>query len=202
MVIQTVSKGGQTLPAGTSATQGAHAMGALIPAIVIGLVLLVAWSAVALHLRLIGRRVMTGEQTTRHARLRRMHQRIVCMSIVLYGVYLSTLTGTTMRWILPGIGAIGDGTAAGAGIGVLTSLAVGTVKVATGGVGIALGATAMILIGGGVGAVSATTGGLGYRAMVYSLVTPWFWISTIVLGIYLVLGTILKRSVGSDSLRS
>ena len=160
----------------------------LIPAIAVGLFLLIAWLAVTLSSRSSARRIMTDEQAARHARLARMHQRIVGAAIVLYGIYLSTLTGTTMRWVLPGIGAVGGGAAAGAGIGFLTYLAVGTVGVATGGVGIALGATAMALIGGGVGAVSAATGGFGYRSVVYPLVTPWFWIPTIVLGIYLIRG--------------
>lgn len=115
---------------------------------------------------------MTDEQAARHESLKRLHRRVVGLGIVPYGVYLSTLTGgTTMRWVLPGIGAIGGGAATGAGIGLLTYLAVGTVGVVTGGVGIALGAAAMALIGGGVGAVSAATGGFGYCAVVYPLVT-------------------------------
>ncbi|MBH1979785.1 MAG: hypothetical protein I8H67_15675 [Comamonadaceae bacterium] len=174
-------------------------MRALIPAIVIGLVLLIAWLADVLYLRSAGHQAMTGEQAARHARLKRMHQRIVGVGVVLYGVYLSTLTGTAMRWVLPGIGVIGGGAAAGAGIGLLTYAVVGAVGVVTGGVGIALGAAAMALIGGGVAAVGAATGGFGYRAVAYPLVTPWLWIPTIVLGIYLILGIGIKRPGGSSS---
>lgn len=173
-------------------------MRALIPAIVVGLALLVAWLAVALYLRSTAPQAMTDELAARHERLKRVHQCVIGVGIVLYGFYLSTLTGTTMRWVLPGIGAIGGGAAAGAGIGFLTYLAVGTVGVVTGGVGIALGAAAMTLIGSGVGAVSAATGGFGYRAVVYPLVTPWFWGPTIILGLYVIRGAGIRRAGGAE----
>jgi len=78
-------------------------MKVLLPAIVVGLVLLVAWLAAALYLRSIGQQAMADEKATRHARLRRRHRRIVGVGIALHGIHLSLLAGTAMPRILPSI---------------------------------------------------------------------------------------------------
>ena len=174
-------------------------MKALTPAIGIGLLLLAAWAALSLYpriqhhrrerwLRFLGLHAMADAQAAGHARRARWHQRIVGTGIVCYGIYLSTLVGTATHFVLPGMGAVGGGAAAGAGIGFLTYLAIGTVGVVTGGAGVALGVLGMSLIGGGVGAVGAAAGAVGFRTVTYPLVTPWFWGPVIVLGVYLVIG--------------
>lgn len=181
---------------------------ALIPAIVIGLILLLTWAVSAVWLRLRLRKTdhqlpaveldgATGQWATREGRLSRWHRRIVGSAIVFYGIYLAALTGSMTRFVLPGLGAIGGGAAAGAGVGLLTSLVIGTVGVATGGVGVALGALGMMLIGGGVGAAGGAVGGAGFHAMTYPLVSPWFWGPVIVLGVYLLVGVDIKRKLTS-----
>lgn len=183
---------------------------ALIPAIVIGLILLLAWAASAVWLWLRRRRQdrqppaleldgAAGQQTTPEGRLSRWHRRIVGLAIVFYGVYLAALTGSMTKFVLPGLGAIGGGAAAGAGVGLLTALVIGTVGVATGGAGIALGALGMALIGGGVGAAGGVVGGAGFRVITYPLVSPWFWGPVVVLGIYLLVGVDIKRKLASKT---
>lgn len=103
------------------------------------------------------------------------------------------------RFVLPGGPALGGGAAAGAEVGLLTYLVIGTVGVATGGTGVALGALAMSLIGGGVGAVGAAAGVSGFRALSYPLVSPWFWGPVIGLGIYLIVGRDVQRKLSSQS---
>jgi len=118
----------------------------------------------------------------------KIHQRVVGIAILIFGIYLSTLTGTITHFVLPGVSAIGGGAAAGAGVGMLTYLVLGTVGAVTGGVGVALGILAMSFIGGGVGIIGAVAGGAGFRTLTYSLVSPWLWIPIMVLGIYISLG--------------
>ncbi|GAD22755.1 hypothetical protein AVS7_02515 [Acidovorax sp. MR-S7] len=138
----------------------------------------------------------TGSRARSPARL---HQRVIGLGIVFYGIYLSTLVGTMTRFVLPEATALGGGAAAGAGVGLLTYLVIGTVGVVTGGTGVALGALAMSLIGGGVGAVGAAAGVSGFRALSYPLVSPWFWGPVIGLGIYLIVGRDIQRKLSSRS---
>lgn len=112
-------------------------------------------------------------------------RKTVGFSILFYGIYLATLTGSTLSVIIPGIGAIGSGAAAGAGIGFITNLFVGTVGVATGGLGIAIGLPAMMLAGTIVGAAGASFSNFSVRMISYPLVSPFFWIPLIIIGIFL-----------------
>jgi hypothetical protein len=125
---------------------------------------------------------------------RDIHQRIVGIAILIYGLYLATLTGTITQFVLPGVGAIGGGAVAGAGVGLVTYIVLGTVGAVTGGVGVALGLLAMTLIGGSVGALGAAAGGVGFRTVSYPLVSAWFWVPVIIIGIYVFLGVGKSRS--------
>ena len=127
-----------------------------------------------------------------------VHQRVIGFSIFLYGIYLATLSGTATQFVLPGVGAIGGGAAAGAGVGIVTYLVLGTVGAVTGGAGVALGLLAMSLIGASLGAIGASAGGFGFRIVSYPLVSPWFWAPLIILGIYVLLGS-GKRKASSGS---
>ena len=121
------------------------------------------------------------------------HQRIVGLSLLCYGWYLSTLTGSYTALVLPGIGAIGGGALAGGGVGFFTWVIIGTVGVATGGTGIALGALAMSCIGAALGATGAATGGFGIKTINYPLVSPIFWVPLLVLGVYFLIGSLKKK---------
>ncbi|SEA16383.1 hypothetical protein SAMN05660420_01439 [Desulfuromusa kysingii] len=118
----------------------------------------------------------------------RLHQKIIGLMTMCYGLYLATLTGTVTSLVLPGIGSIAIGTGAGAAVGFFTSVVIGTVGVATGGVGIALGALGMSIIGGVFGLIGSSAGGVGFERTSYHLVNPIFWIPLIVLGIYFLVG--------------
>lgn len=181
-------------------------MRALTPAIGIGLLLLALWIGPAMYLRRKqrkkdqqlrseGQHAVADAQAVEHTFVARLHQRIVGLGIIFYGIYLSTLVGTMTRFVLPGAGAVGGGAAAGAGVGLLTYLVIGTVGVVTGGTGIALGALAMSLIGGGLGAAGAAVGVAGFRALSYPLVSPFFWGPVIGLGIYLIVGIDIKKKL-------
>jgi hypothetical protein len=113
------------------------------------------------------------------------HQRVLAVVTVVFGLYLAMLTGTVTQFVLPGIGAIGLGAAAGSAIGFGTFLAIGVIGVATGGVGLAIGAGAMTLIGAGVGAAGGAAGGFGFRVVSYPLVSWFIWAPILILGIYL-----------------
>lgn len=119
---------------------------------------------------------------------RALHQKTVGLLIIAYGAYLATLTGTITRFVIPGIVSIGGGAAAGAGIGFATWLIIGTVGIATGGVGVAIGAAALTTIGGVLGAAGAAAGGSGFTTVTYPLVSPYFWVPLLLLGIYFVIG--------------
>ncbi|WP_416401467.1 hypothetical protein [Alicycliphilus denitrificans] len=185
-------------------------MRAFTPAIGLGLLLLALWIGSALYLRsrrkkkeqqlrAEGQHATADAQAAEHALMARLHQRVIGLGIVFYGIYLSTLVGTMTRFVLPGATALGGGAAAGAGVGLLTYLVIGTVGVATGGTGVALGALAMSLIGGGVGAAGAAAGAAGFRALSYPLVSPWFWGPVIGLGIYLIVGKDIPKELTSKS---
>ena len=124
---------------------------------------------------------------------RNVHSRVIGGLVLLYAVYLATLSGTVTQFVVPGVGAIGGGAAAGAGIGLLTYLVIGTVGVATGGTGWAVGAVAMALIGGGFGAAGGAVGGAGFRTVSYPLVSPWFWLPLMGLSIYIFIGSSKPR---------
>ena len=123
-----------------------------------------------------------------------LHQKIIGLLLIAYGAYLATLTGTITKFVIPGLFSVGGGAAAGAGVGFVTWLVIGTVGVATGGVGIAIGATGMTLIGGILGAVGATSGGAGFTAVRYPLISPVFWIPLLLLGIYFIVGARKKKT--------
>ena len=129
---------------------------------------------------------------------KRLHQRIIGLLLGFYGVYLATLTGTVTQFVIPGVGAVGGGAAVGAGIGFATWLLVGTIGVATGGVGLAIGAAGMAVIGGLFGAAGAAAGGTGFRTISYPLISPWFWGPVVILGIYLIVGSIKKNNSGDQ----
>jgi len=120
------------------------------------------------------------------------HRRIVGWSVVLYGFYLATLTGSYTSLVLPGIGSIAIGAGAGAAVGFITWLVIGTVGVATGGVGVAIGAGAMALIGASFGGAGGVAGGFGIKTVSYPLISPIFWVPAIILGIYFLRGKKIK----------
>ena len=113
-------------------------------------------------------------------------QRLVGAAIVFYGLYLSTLTASVTKFIIPGIGAVGTGAATGASIGVVSWLLLGTLGVVTGGTGYALGAGLLALIGGSLGAAGAATGGFGFQVFKYPLVHWLFWIPLVAVGLTLI----------------
>lgn len=123
-----------------------------------------------------------------------MHQRIIGLFLIAYSAYLATLTGTVTQFVVPGVGAIGVGAAAGAGIGFISWLVLGTVGVATGGVGIAAGAMAMTLVGGVLSAIGAASGGAGFKTVSYPLISPFFWGPLLLLGVYFILGARKKKA--------
>lgn len=122
-----------------------------------------------------------------------LHRRIVGSLVVLYGIYLATLTGSYTSVVLPGFGSIVIGAGTGAAIGLGTWVVVGTVGVVTGGVGVAVGAGAMVLIGAVFGSAGGAASGVGIHNVSYPLVSPLFWVPVIVIGIYFFRGTILKK---------
>jgi len=124
----------------------------------------------------------------RHGGWKVLHQQFVAALTLLYGLYLATLTGTVTQLVLPGLGAVGGGAAAGAAIGFGTYLAIGVVGAVTGGVGIALGAAAMTLIGATLGASGGAAGGAGFKTVSYPLVSPLFWVPVLLLSVYLFIG--------------
>ena len=122
-----------------------------------------------------------------------IHQRIVGGMVILYGMYLATLTGSYTALVLPGIGKIAIGFGSGAAVGFFSWLALGTIGVATGGTGFAVGAGLMTLVGGIFGLIGGASGGFGLQTVTYPLVSPIFWGPIIILGIYLFRGRKLKK---------
>lgn len=121
------------------------------------------------------------------------HQRLIGGLIICYGIYLSLLSGSYTSLVLPGIGSIVLGGGAGAAVGFATWLFLGTVGVATGGVGVAIGVGAMALIGSVVGGIGGAVGGFGLQTVTYPLVSPFFWVPIIILGIYFMRGKRIKK---------
>lgn len=121
---------------------------------------------------------------------RRIHQAILGGLTVFYGMWLALCTGTVLKLAVPGMGAAVLGTAAGAGVGFLTYLAVGIVGVVTGGAGVALGALGMVSIGAAVGGVGGAAGGVLTRVPV---VHPAVWAPVVLVGVYLFLGALRRR---------
>ncbi|WP_342133496.1 hypothetical protein [Hydrogenophaga sp. OTU3427] len=160
-------------------------MRAFIPAVLFALAIAGVW----IYLRRRSRKAPESSA------LRTMHQRIIGGAIILYGLYLATLTGTVTKLVIPGLGALGGGAAAGAGVGLLTALAIGTVGVVTGGAGFAVGAGYMALIGGGLGLTGSLVGGIGLKTLAVPLVTPWFWAPLLVLGLYVFLGASKRNAI-------
>lgn len=104
------------------------------------------------------------------------------------GLFLASLTGSQTSLALPGVGKITLGAGAGATVGFLSWLAVGTLGVATGGVGIALGAVGLTAIGALIGGIGGTASGFGILTETYPLV-PWtVWVPIVILGIYFLWG--------------
>lgn len=122
------------------------------------------------------------------------HQRVLAVVTLAFGLYLAMLTGTVTQFVLPGLGAIGLGAAAGSAIGFGTFLVIGVIGVATGGVGLAVGAGAMTLIGAGVGAAGGAAGGFGFRVVSYPLVSWFVWAPILILGIYLFIAAKRKNT--------
>ena len=182
----------------------------LLPAIVIGFAILLFWlipkmsrkpnpEALAVKSSNLVHKIESHIESPKQPRnWNKIHQRVVGLAILIYGLYLATLTGTITQFVILGIGAIGGGAAAGAGVGMLTYLVLGTVGAVTGGAGVALGILAMSLIGGGVGAIGAAAGGAGFRTLTYPLVSSWFWAPIAVLGIYVFLG--VGKRKGAESI--
>lgn len=113
--------------------------------------------------------------------------------IVIYGIYLATLTGTYTALVVPGLGKIAIGAGAGAAVGFVTWLVIGTVGFATGGAGVALGALAMTAIGAFFGSVGSGSGGFGLQTVTYPLFHWAFWVPIVIIGLYLAAGHRLKR---------
>jgi hypothetical protein len=113
-----------------------------------------------------------------------LHQQFVAVLLLIYGIYLATLTKTSTEFILPFLGEIGNGAFAGAAIGYGTYLIIGVVGVATGGAGVALGAFAMTLVGAGVGAAGGAAGGFGFKTVSNPMISPLLWVPILLLSIY------------------
>lgn len=117
-----------------------------------------------------------------------LHQRILGTLTVSYGMWLALGTGSVLKLVVPGVGALGS--AAGAGLGFATFLAVGVVGVVTGGVGIAFGALYMTAAGAIFGAVG---GAAGISRASAPLISPFLWAPVLVVGAYFLLGLPKKK---------
>lgn len=109
--------------------------------LVIAIIIALALAALAVYLKVF-------------AGWRRAHRAILGGLTMFYGMWLALGTGSVLKLVAPGVGSVVLGSAAGAGLGFVTFLAVGTVGVATGGIGLAIGAAGMTAAGavfGGVG---------------------------------------------------
>jgi len=134
-----------------------------------------------------------------HGGWRRAHQRVLGWLILLYGIFLSSLTGSYTAFVLPGIGGIALGAGTGAAVGLGTWLVLGTVGVATGGIGLAIGALGMAAIGAIFGGIGGAAGGFGFQTVSYPLVHWAFWLPLIVIGLYFIWGIRIKRGKGTDA---
>lgn len=122
---------------------------------------------------------------------RRVHQGILGALTLVYGMWLALFTGTVLKLVVPGIGSVVLGSAAGVGVGALTYAAIGVVGVVTGGVGVAIGALGMMCIGAIVGGVGGAAGSALVRV---PLISPWFWAPVLLLGVYIFLGSLRRKS--------
>lgn len=122
-------------------------------------------------------------------------RRAVGLLIMFYGAYLATLTGTTLSFVVPGIGSIALGAVTGAAVGFGTWLIIGTVGVVTGGVGVAVGAAAMAIIGAVLGGTGGAAGGFGFHRISYPLVAWYFWVPIILIGALFILGVRKKKKL-------
>lgn len=123
-----------------------------------------------------------------------LHQRLLGVLTVTYGMWLALGTGSVLKLVVPGMGSIALGSAAGAGLGFATFLAVGVVGVVTGGVGIAFGALYMTAAGAIFGAVG---GAAGMSLARVPLIGPFLWAPVLVVGAYFVLGRSKKKLLKS-----
>lgn len=123
------------------------------------------------------------------------HRRFVGALVIFYACLLASLTGSYTALVVPGLGKIALGTAAGAGLGFGVWVVLGTVGVATGGLGVAIGALGMSAIGAIFGGVGGAAGGFGLRQVTYSLVSPVFWLPLLAIGIYFVAGRRIKSRI-------
>ncbi len=122
-------------------------------------------------------------------------RRTIGLLIMFYGAYLATLTGTTLSFVVPGIGSIALGAVTGAAVGFGTWLIIGTVGVVTGGVGVAVGAAAMAIIGAVLGGTGGAAGGFGFQRISYPLVAWYFWVPIILIGALFILGMRRKKKL-------
>lgn len=97
--------------------------------------------------------------------IKRNYQLIFSLIFFSGGILMAIMIGTKTVLVMPGIGGIGVGGAAGALVGYMTYLLIGTVGVVTGGIGLALGALGMSFIGFILGSIGATFGGFGLRTI-------------------------------------
>ena len=130
---------------------------------------------------------------------KRVHQKILGILTLVYGLFLSLLTGSYTSLVLPGLGGVTLGAGAGAAVGLGTWLVLGTIGVATGGVGLAIGAASMAGIGALVGGIGGTASGFGIRAVSYPLVHWIFWVPLLVIGAYFLWGHKLKKLRGREN---
>ena len=134
----------------------------------------------------------------RHGGWRRVHQRLLGILTLSYGLFLASLTGSYTSLVLPGIGGITLGVGVGAAVGFGTWLVIGTVGVVTGGIGIAIGAASMVAIGAVFGGIGGTAGGFGTTTVYYPLVHWVFWAPVVLIGAYFLWGYKIKKLRGSQ----
>ncbi|RYF31935.1 MAG: hypothetical protein EOO23_00900 [Comamonadaceae bacterium] len=113
------------------------------------------------------------------------HQKVIAYLVIGFGMYLAVLTGSATRLVLPGLGSIGLGATAGAGVGAVTYLLLGGIGLATGGTAYAVGLGWLVLVGGGLGAFSGSAAGFGLKTVSYPLVQWYLWVPILLLGCYL-----------------
>lgn len=124
-----------------------------------------------------------------------LYQKIISLLIIFYGLFLANLTGSYTAIVLPVGIEIVVGAGSGAALGYITFLVLGTIGVVTGGIGFAIGAGLMITIGAIFGGAGAAGAGFGVKTITYALVSPWFWVPILVLGIYYWRGAKVKKTI-------
>jgi hypothetical protein len=129
---------------------------------------------------------------------KRIHQQVLGILTLVYGIFLALLPGSYTSLVLPGLGGITLGAGAGAAVGLGTWLVLGTIGVATGGVGLAIGAASMTAIGALFGGIGSTAGGFEIHVVSYPLVHWIFWVPLLVIGAYFIWGHKLKKLRGRE----